>query len=64
MFQKTVKKARAFHKDENGDILQVAIVMGILAVIAVGGLVFLKPKITDMFNKTGGEIDTAKSQNY
>lgn len=48
---------RSFHEDEQGDIVQTGIIIGILAALAIGGFKFLGPKIKDMFTKTGGELD-------
>lgn len=62
--QNLIKKAKGFYKDESGDILQTGIIMGILAVIAVGALVFIGPKIKDMFDKSGAALDQGKSVTY
>lgn len=59
-----LKQVKGFYKDESGDILQVGIVMGILAVIAVGALVFLGPKIKSMFSHTGAQLDKAQQVTY
>lgn len=55
---------KAFWRDESGDLLQTGIIMAIMAVIAVGGLVFLGPKIKSMFTKTGGQLDQATNYSY
>jgi len=62
--QELIKKAKDLYKDESGDILQVGIVMGILAVIAVGALVYMGPKIKSMFNKSGSALDQGKDVSY
>jgi len=59
-----IKKLKNFHKDENGDVVQVAIVTSIFAVLAVGGYMFLKPLIEDMFDKAGEELDKANAATY
>ncbi|MHB1127898.1 MAG: hypothetical protein ACYC2T_13265 [Bacillota bacterium] len=62
MFRKVGRKITAFHRDERGDLLQTAIIMGILGALAVGALYLLGPKIKQMFQNTGGELDTAITQ--
>jgi Flp pilus assembly pilin Flp len=62
--QELIKKVKGFYKDESGDILQVGIIMGILAVIAVGALVYMGPKIKAMFDKSGSALDQGKGVNY
>lgn len=59
-----LEKLVVFHKDENGDIMQTGIIMGILAVVAVGALVFLGPKIKAMFDKAGGALDQGNATTY
>ncbi|MBZ4688078.1 MAG: hypothetical protein JG764_1711 [Clostridiales bacterium] len=55
---------KKFHKDESGDIVQTGIIIALLAVIAVGAITFLGPKIKDLFDKTGDEIDNATNYSY
>lgn len=62
--QELIKKVKGFYKDESGDILQVGIIMGILAVIAVGALVYMGPKIKAMFDKSGSALDQGKGVKY
>jgi len=62
--KKALLMLKRFHKDESGDIVQTGIIMAILAALAVGALVFLGPKIKDMFTKTGGELDDATNYTY
>lgn len=59
-----LKNLLAFHSDENGDIVQTGIIIGILAVMAVGALVFLQPKIKGMFDKAGDALDEAERTTY
>lgn len=59
-----INKVKDFYLDESGDILQVGIVMGILAVIAVGALVYIGPKIKAMFDKSGSALDQGKNVSY
>lgn len=54
----------AFHENEDGDIVQTGIIIGILAVIAVGALIFLQPKIKAMFDKAGDALDEAEGVDY
>lgn len=53
-----------FHKDEDGDVVQTGIVIGIFATLAVGAYVFLQPKIKAMFDKGGDALDEAESLEY
>lgn len=59
-----IKKIKQFHNDEQGDIVQTGIIIGILAVVAVGALVFLQPKIKQMFTKGGDALDQGNSVSY
>lgn len=52
-------KVMAFHKDEQGDIVQTGIVLGILAVLALGAMMFLRAPIERLFTRAGSEIDNA-----
>ncbi|WP_459195624.1 Flp family type IVb pilin [Wukongibacter baidiensis] len=54
----------AFHKDENGDIAQTGIIIAIFAVLALGGMKVLAPKIKAMFTKAEGALDDANGVNY
>lgn len=64
MSNKTKETLIQLWKDESGDILQNAIIMAILAVVAVGGLMFVAPKIKSLFDKTGGQLDSAGGFSY
>ncbi len=64
MSNKTKETLIQLWKDESGDILQNAIIMAILAVVAVGGLMFVAPKIKSLFTKTGGQLDSAGGYSY
>ena len=52
-----LENLKNFHEDEQGDIVQTGIIIGILAALAIGGLAYLGPKIKKMFEKSGGELD-------
>lgn len=58
------KKVKQFHNDENGDIVQTGIILGILSVVAVGALVFMGPKIKAMFTKSGNALDQGNAVGY
>lgn len=58
------RKFMEFHNNERGDIVQTGIILGILAVVAVGALLFLQPKIKAMFNKTGDALDQGNATSY
>lgn len=59
-----MENLKRFHENEQGDIVQTGIIIGIFAVIAVGALIFLQPKIKAMFDKAGAELDTAEGVTY
>ena len=59
-----IKLVKKFHQDENGDIVQTGIIIGILAVVAVGALVFIGPKIKTMFTKGGDALDQGSATGY
>jgi Flp pilus assembly protein, pilin Flp len=59
-----IEKIKQFHNDEQGDIVQYGIIIGILAVISVGALVFLSPKIKQMFDKGGAALDEGNGVSY
>ena len=56
-----IKKILQFHNDEDGDIVQTAIIIGIFAVIAIGALQFVGPKVKEMFNRAGESLDDGAS---
>lgn len=58
------KKLLEFHKDDKGDVVQTAITIAIFAVLAVGGYLFLAPRVKDLFNKAGNELDKSGGFNY
>jgi len=62
--KRIIKKIKQFHNDEQGDIVQTGIIIGILAVVAVGALVFIGPKIKTMFTKGGDSLDQGASVGY
>ncbi len=64
MLAKTKEVLIQLWKDESGDILQNAIIMAVLAVVAVGGLMFIAPRIKSLFTKTGSQIDSAGGYSY
>ena len=59
-----IRMVKQFHQDEKGDIVQTGIIIGILAVVAVGALVFIGPKIKAMFTKGGGALDQGAATGY
>jgi len=61
---KIMEMVKNFHEDEQGDIVQTGIIIGIFAVLAVGALYFLQPKIKGMFDKAGDELDKANDTTY
>lgn len=59
-----VQLVKKFHNDEEGGIVETGIIIGILAVISLGALVYLNPKIKQMFTKGGDALDQGNSVNY
>jgi Flp pilus assembly pilin Flp len=51
-------------RDERGGVTETAIILAIMAVIAIGGLTFLGPKIKDMFTKAGNQLDSGNAYTY
>ena len=50
-----------FLKDENGQgMVEYALILGLIAIVAVVTLVFLGPKIRDMFNDANNKMTTKK----
>ena len=49
-----------FIKDENGQgMVEYALILGLLALVAIVVLVALGPKISNLFNKSGDEVNKA-----
>ena len=49
-----------FLKDENGQgMVEYALILGLIAIVAIVVLVALGPKIKDLFNKANNEVDNA-----
>lgn len=59
-----LENIKKFHKDEDGDIVQVSIIIGIFAVIAIGALMFLGPKVKAMFDRAGESLDEGAGYSY
>lgn len=59
-----IEKVKKFNNDESGDIVQTCLIIGILAVIALGGLKFISPKIKQLFDKGGAALDDGNGVTY
>lgn len=55
---------RKFHEDDSGDVVQTAILTAVFAVLAVGGYLFLAPKVKSLFDSSGKELDKANQYSY
>ena len=55
---------RSFHKNDSGDVVQTAILTAVFAVLAIGGYLFLAPKVKDLFDKAGRELDEGRRYSY
>lgn len=64
MINNVKSKLKEFHNNEEGDIVQTSIIIGIFAVIAIGALVFLGPKVKAMFTKAGTSLDSGAKYSY
>ena len=50
-----------FFRDENGQgMVEYALIIGLIAVVAVVTLVFIGPKIRDTFNDANKQLDKTK----
>lgn len=59
-----MSKIRDFHKDDSGDVVQTAILTAVFAVMAIGGYLFLAPKVKGLFDKAGSQLDKGTSYSY
>lgn len=64
MMKNIIAKVKKFHEDDAGDVVQTAILTAVFAVLAVGGYIFLAPKVKGLFNKAGNELDRGDSFTY
>lgn len=48
---------KKFHNDENGDIVQTAIVIGVLAVIAAVALFAMRPTLENIFQNIQNNLN-------
>lgn len=64
MIKNFMLKVKSFHKDDSGDVVQTAILTAVFAVMAIGGYLFLAPKVKNLFSKTGTELDKGSSYSY
>jgi|GEM_PF-3727413 len=55
----------AFHKDEEGgDIVQTAIIIGVFAIIAIGAITFIGPRVREMFDSAGDALEEGSEYSY
>ncbi len=64
MLKNAIEDLKRFHNNEDGDIVQTAIIIGIFAVLAIGALVFLGPKVKAMFDRAGESLDEGAGFTY
>lgn len=55
--QDVLVKIKKFHQDENGDIVQTAIIIGVLAVIAGVALFAMRPTLQNIFQNIQQQLD-------
>ncbi|HOA85733.1 MAG TPA: Flp family type IVb pilin [Bacillota bacterium] len=57
-----MKKLIRFLKDENGQgMVEYGLIIGLIALVVIGALVLLGPKIRDLFEGINDKIDEATS---
>jgi pilus assembly protein Flp/PilA len=57
-----MKKLIRFLKDENGQgMVEYGLIIGLIALVVIGALVLLGPKIRDLFESINDKIDEATS---
>ena len=64
MFSGFLKEIKSFHKNDSGYVVQTAILTAVFAVLAIGGYLFLGPKVKNLFTKAGSELDKGSSYKY
>lgn len=64
MFSGILKEIRSFHKNDSGDVVQTAILTAVFAVMAIGGYLFLAPRVKSLFDKAGSELNKGSRYEY
>ena len=64
MFSGILKEIRTFHKNDSGDVVQTAILTAVFAVMAIGGYLFLAPRVKSLFDKAGSELNKGSKYKY
>lgn len=59
MLRNLIEKAKMFHQDENGDIVQTAIIIGVLALVGIAALTILRQPILNAFRNIRDAINDA-----
>lgn len=59
MLKRHVNTLKKFHEDESGDIVQTAIIIGVLALIAIAALTILRDPIRNAFNNIKSAVEDA-----
>lgn len=59
MLKRHVSTLKKFHQDESGDIVQTAIIIGVLALIAIAALTILRDPIRNAFNNIKSAVEDA-----
>ena len=55
---------KSFHKNDSGDVVQTAILTAVFAVMAIGGYLFLAPRVKSLFDKAGSELNKGSNYKY
>lgn len=59
-----IQSILTFHRDENGDIVQTAIIIGVLALVAIAALTLLRQPIRTAFDNIRGAVEDAGTLQY
>jgi len=62
--ERAINKVKEFHRNEDGSIVEKGIIIALFAALAVGGFLYLAPKVKALFNKAGTELDNADNYTY
>lgn len=62
--ERILEAIKQFHKDDEGGVVEQGILYALGAIAAVGAMLFLLPRIRNVFNRTGQELDQTSNSSY